>query len=71
MDDLAEGVCGYTKQQWGQSISLVDTTLDSQLCNWLGISLQSCLPQSHFILDGDSSYPVDVVEFQAFQYSCL
>ena len=34
-DDLAEGVQAYAEQQGGQN-----------LCSWLGIGVQGCLPQS-------------------------
>ena len=36
-DDVDEGVQAYAEQQEGQSISLIDTALDVNLCNWLGI----------------------------------
>jgi len=34
-DGVAEGVHSHVEQQWGQSIFLVDTALDVNLCNWL------------------------------------
>jgi len=70
-DDVAEGVQVYAEQQRVQSISLVDNTLDVQLCNWLGIGLQGYRPHSHWVPNEGSQCPVDVVELQAFQYSCV
>jgi len=34
-DDVAEGVQAYAEQQWGQSISMIDTAFDVNVCNWL------------------------------------
>ena len=53
-DDVAEEVQAYAEQQWGQSIFLVDIALDINLCNWLGIGLQGCLPQSQCLHDEGS-----------------
>ena len=47
--------CGWSAMPIpGQSISLVDAALQFYLCSWLGIGLQGCLPQSHWVL-GESS----------------
>ena len=41
-DDLAEEVQAFVEHKWGQSISLVDAALDSNLSSWLGIGIKGC-----------------------------
>lgn len=54
--------------QWGQYISLVYSTLHGNLCNCLGVGLQYCLPESHWVVDECYQHTISLVLCQALHY---